>query len=262
MTFGIYTNASKDASYVVTKKVEAELKARKVDCYRIVDDIGDCDLVITVGGDGTILRVADACATKDVPILGVNMGHVGFLTEIEAVDIATAIDNYLGGNFRLENRMMIEVDFKGEKYRALNDIVAARDGNTKLITLKIECDGTPVDEFRCDGVVVCTPTGSTAYSLSAGGSAISPRAAVMGLTPISAHTLHTRPVVVSASETIAVTNSGATEAALSIDGEVIATILPNESFSCTGWEKGVKFVRYNSCGFYTRLLNKLNAGEK
>ena len=214
MKVGIYANLNKSQAIEVTSRLIDCLTKNGVE-YCIHESLKgtfegevfshekiNCDLMFTLGGDGTILRIAKHCAQKDIPILGINIGTVGFLTEIEPNEIDSAVENIIKNEYTLENRSMISY-YDGEKeYFALNDIVLNKEFNSKLMLLDLYINGEIVDRYYCDGFIVSTPTGSTAYSLSAGGAIISPRAKAFALTPINSHSLHSRPIVVNDDEIV------------------------------------------------------------
>lgn len=260
MKVGVYTNKYKDKNFTVTKKAESILSGFKIDSVRLND--GDSpvglDYVITVGGDGTILGIALSCAKLNIPILAINCGTLGFLTETEQSQLSDCIERINSHNYTIEKREFIQVCAHDKTYNALNDAVIFRDSNHRLITLELSCNKQIVDRFGCDGYIVCTPTGSTAYSLSAGGAVISPSARVMGLTPLSAHSLNTRPMIVGLDELICIKNLSAEgDASLFIDGRRVCKIACKDCISISGSNLSVGFIRFKEHSFYYRLLDKL-----
>ncbi len=238
MRIGVYCNPQKDPD----GRVEAiiyETAAKNGVSAEKYDGAKQYDFVVTVGGDGTILRVVKDCVKSDTPILGVNRGTLGFLTEIEPDEADDAFKKLLAREYMLERRALIDVTVADKHYYALNDAV--------------------IDKFTCDGYIASTPTGSTAYSLSAGGSVIGPNTPVIALTPINPHTLHTRPIVVGSFENIAMTYTGESGAALDIDGVCVEELPNGATVGVTGWDRSALFVRFNKRSFYSRLLTKLNA---
>ena len=161
-----------------------------------------CELVVVLGGDGTILRGAELVRGTPVPLLGVNLGHVGFLAESEREDLAEAVERIASRSYDVEERMTLDVDVEIDGRRiarmwAVNEASIEKASRERMIEVVLEVDGRPVTEFGCDGVVLATPTGSTAYSFSAGGPVVWPQVEALLLTPISAHALFARPLVVA-----------------------------------------------------------------
>ena len=266
MKVGVYTNPQKDKDGSVKEHIFAEAEKHGITAEKYID--GErYDLVVSVGGDGTILRVAKQCALTESPILGVNKGRVGFLTEIEPQDISEAFERIASHNFSFEHRALIDATVGDKHFHALNDVVLMRTGGGRLINMEVRIADELIDKFACDGYIACTPTGSTAYSLSAGGSVIGPHTPVIGLTPINPHTLRTRPIVVSSYEKIDMTYTdcgGGDGAGVYVDGELAAKLNCGETVSVTGWDRSVRFIRFGERNFYSKLLGKLNswsAGE-
>lgn len=256
MKIGVFSNPNKDVGNAVRDKVLAAANESGIEAEPFCES-GKYDFIVSVGGDGTILRVAKHCAQSDIPMLGVNMGTVGFLTEIEPSDIRDALKRLKDRNYMLERRALIDARVGDERFYALNDVVLRSCGG-HMIVMEVRVDGELIDKFKCDGYIACTPTGSTAYSLSAGGSVIGPNTPVIALTPINPHTLRTRPIVVGSFEQITMTNVGPEPAALFVDGERAAELRCGGSAAVTGWDRSAMFVRFDKKSFYSRLLNKLN----
>ena len=165
------------------------------------------DFLIALGGDGTILNVARLCAPFGTPILAVNLGHLGFLTEIDASELFPSLEKIYKGEYAIEKRMMLEAnvvknDMEVINFRALNDIVITRGAFSRMVRIKAYVNDNYVDTYLADGVIVATPTGSTAYSLSAGGPIVYPTVEVIIITPICPHTLYSRSIVVSPDDVI------------------------------------------------------------
>ncbi|MDE6401797.1 MAG: NAD(+)/NADH kinase, partial [Clostridiales bacterium] len=172
MKIGVFSNPNKDVSNTVRDKVFAAASEHGIDAEPFGEN-GKYDFIASVGGDGTILRIAKHCAQFDTPILGVNMGTVGFLTEVEPSDISSALRRLKDRDYILERRALLDVCAGDKKFFALNDAVV-RSGGGRMIAMEVRVGGELIDKFTCDGYIACTPTGSTAYSLSAGGSVIGP----------------------------------------------------------------------------------------
>ncbi len=257
MKFGVYANPNKDKDGKLYELVVQSIESNGAIAEKFADG-KRYDFVVTIGGDGTILHVARQCALIGAPILGINKGTVGFLTEIEISETDKAIKNILKNDYILERRALIDVGIRDKHYYALNDAVVTRTGGS-LTAMEVRINNELVDKFRCDGYIAATPTGSTAYSLSAGGSVISPSTPVIALTPINPHTLRTRPVVVGSSENITLKCVGKAPAELYVDGQGVCALSNGDEVKVTGWFNSALFVRFNSKSFYSRLLDKLNS---
>lgn len=194
-----------------------------VNLGKIEDLIPECDIVISIGGDGTLIHAAKYAVLYDKPVLGINTGRLGFLTRLEQTEL-DCLSRLFNGDFVVENRMMLElfctISGKEERYTALNDIVISRGSLSRIIDLTIDCDQKPVSRYRADGLVFSTPTGSTAYSLSAGGPVVEPSVECIVMSPICPHSLYARTVVFAANRIVTVKTSfeRSNKAYVTIDG--------------------------------------------
>jgi NAD+ kinase len=223
----------------------------------------DTDLLLVFGGDGTMLRAAREVAGSNTPILGINIGGMGFLTAVSSEQLDVALKQVWAGYFELEPRPLITV--KGTvggrpvAERALNDFVIGRGAGSRLIELEVKVDGEVLTNYRCDGLIVSSPTGSTAYSLAAGGAIVSPVADVFTLTPICPHTLSNRSVILSLGSVLEVKAlSERLETMLSADGEIIGQIHPGEVVTITRSKNSVRLVRLHGSSFFQTLRQKLS----
>ena len=257
MKIGVYANPLKDIKGEVQSAVFAAAESNGI-VAEPYESGGQYNFIVSVGGDGTILRIAKDSAKSGVPILGVNMGSVGFLTEVDPGDISAALKRLISRDYILERRALIDSMFNGEHFYALNDVVVKSVGG-RMMSMEVSVAGEIIDRFTCDGYIACTPTGSTAYSLSAGGSVIGPNTPVIALTPINPHTLRTRPIVVGSFEKIELKNNGTLEAGVYVDGEHVGSLDGGKSIEVTGWDMSALFVRFGKTSFYSRVLSKLNA---
>lgn len=200
-----------------------------IDALKYVDSIDElvsgADALIMLGGDGTMLRVCGACARSNVPILGINLGHLGFLTSIERDD-TDKIASLFSGDYSIEERMMLDVTVtdgdKKSSYTTLNDVTVFSSTSSKIASFTLTCDGRRVISFKSDGIIVSTPTGSTAYSLAAGGPIIDPLTELICVTPVCPHALGSRPIVFSAASVLEIsgkTNSSNTGVVVTPDGK-------------------------------------------
>ncbi len=202
--------------------------------------------IIGVGGDGTLLRACQVGAMQQLPLLGVNIGHLGFLAEIEIEQFEVACQRLVENAFTLESRMTLQARYRGEERLALNDVVLSRGGYARLINVEAFVGSDLIGRYSADGLIVASPTGSTGYSLSAGGPILSPELECMLLTPICAHSLQHRPVVVSAGREITLQLSGdeTRQVQLSIDGQTICQLAPSERVTVSKSERTASFIRF------------------
>lgn len=225
------------------------------------------DLAIVIGGDGTLLHVARSTARHNIPIVGINLGRLGFLTDIAQADMLSEIDQILSGNYRVEERMMLEVDvIKNDKpvYQqiALNDVVVGKHAFEKLLSWQIDINNKFVTASRSDAVILATPTGSTAYALSAGGPIIHPGNDVVAIVPVSPHTLSNRPIVVPATSVIDVTiTDKRSPAHVSADGLIGFNLEGDETVQVRRSEHSVQLVHPESYHYFSTLRTKLGWGE-
>jgi len=220
-------------------------------------------LLVVFGGDGTMLRVAREVAGHVTPILGINAGGLGFLTAVSSPQLARALEQVWAGDFALETRPLIEATGQAQgrpvSQLALNDFVVSRGSVSRLIELEVAVDGEPLTCYRCDGLVISSPTGSTAYSLAAGGAVVCPNADVLTLTPICPHTLSNRSVIVSLRSTVKVTViNQKPETILSGDGQVLRELSAGDSITVRRSRHRVRLMRLAGASFFGTLRQKLH----
>ncbi|MFB9796985.1 NAD kinase [Arthrobacter citreus] len=221
------------------------------------------DLVMVLGGDGTILRAAELVRGTDVPLLGVNLGHVGFLAESERADLAQTVHWVVERAYTVEERMTIDVRVWFEDQLiahtwALNEAAIEKSDRQRMLEVVVEVDARPISSFGCDGVVLATPTGSTAYSFSAGGPVVWPEVEALLIAPISAHALFSRPLVVAPTSILAVEILTRTDAAgvLWCDGRRSVELPPGARVEVTRSEIPVRLARTHATPFSERLVRK------
>lgn len=232
-------------------------------------DRPDIDLLITFGGDGTLLRGARLVAGRNVPILGVNIGQVGFLTSASPQNLNEALDAFVERRFTLEMRSALESCIedgdRNERARSvvLNDIVVNKEGVARVIRLTVWIDGEEVGQYSADGIIVSTPTGSTAYSLSAGGPMVMPEVDALIITAICPHTLAIRPLVVSGDAEIVLKQAPPwrDQVLLSYDGQLESTLSPDDKVVVKRLRDAVQLVRLGKKGYFTRVREKLQWGD-
>ena len=251
------------------EKICGKLSLNGADC-RIVEnfcDLDGLDVLFVLGGDGTILLVAAECAARGVKIIGINYGHMGFLAEFEPEKLNEAVDLVLSGVYSVQERSMLKIECGDNTYYALNDLVIQRSTNgdnfANTVNLHAEIDGTTVDNFSSDGIIISTPTGSTAYSLAAGGSVLAPELNAFILTPICAHSLHSRPVVFSDRSHLTIRPVNVkVPLVLAIDGKIVGELGSDGHVTVSKAEKSVEFITASDKNFFNKLLIKLNIWSK
>ncbi|MGE0880476.1 MAG: NAD(+)/NADH kinase [Acidimicrobiia bacterium] len=227
------------------------------------------DVVVSLGGDGTMLRAVELVATAGVPLLGVNVGLLGYLTEVEPPAMETALARYLSGDYSIEERMMLSIEVTapsgnadGGPRRALNEAVIEKMMGGHTVRLRVSIDDTVFTTYAADGVIVATPTGSTAYSLSARGPIVSPRHRSIVLTPVSPHMLFDRALVLDPEELVTIEVIGHRPAALSIDGRAGGVLEEGDRIECRGAEQSARFVRFGRRDFHQILKAKFGLADR
>lgn len=219
------------------------------------------DVIITIGGDGTIIRYAKRAAVDNKPILGINAGRVGYLADIEQNELHL-ISKLIKGDYRVENRMMLDVEFleNGKTighYSALNDAVITSGFISRIVDISVAV-GKDAISYRADGLIVSTPTGSTAYSMSAGGPIIDPATENICITPICSHSLSAKPILMSADTTLTLKSYSKkrTEIYLTVDGRKVANVKPFSEIKITKSKNSVKLIRLSDRSFYKTMSVK------
>jgi len=226
------------------------------------------DLIVVLGGDGTLLSVARLVERPKVPILGVNLGGLGFMTEVAVDELESVLERTLAGDFSVERRMTLEVRVEGKrakpkKFRVLNDAVIAKGARSRIIDLEAYVGKEYLCTYRADGLIISTPTGSTAYSLAAGGPILYPSLGAIVLSPICPHTLTNRPIVVSSKSTIrVVVRSGGNTVFLSPDGQQGVVLKDGDIVEARDYGVPVSLVKAPSRGYFEILRDKLKWGER
>ncbi len=225
----------------------------------------DADALLVYGGDGTILRLTEFANKNCVPILGINAGKLGFLTEFEKNQTGEAVYCLKNGELIQDRRSTLAVEYKGKIYFALNDAVLQRiytnEHTGLVVNIRMFIDKTPIDDVIGDGLIISTPTGSTAYSLSAGGAILAPGINAFSVTPINAHSLHHRPIIYSADSTAEACIKSGSATGLFIDGRLTDVLENGDSVTVKKAEKPTVFLRRRESNFYKRLIMKFNNGR-
>ena len=252
--------------YLLTKSLVEEKDKIKIETDKdfLCDDkeiYEKCDLIISIGGDGTMLTTAYQAQFYEKPVLGLNIGKLGFLAEVDISQIDKIIKDIKNENYQVQERMVItgeSVNYSVEKLYAINDIVIDKGGWPKMIEITVLVDGEHVATFSADGVIVATPIGSTGYALSTGGPVVSPSAGAITICPISPHSLTMRPLVLSSSQEIIIkADSLHSEIRISCDGQRVYHIPPPIEIKIVKSEKPLKLIHTSVTTYFQTLRNKL-----
>lgn len=280
-TFLIITNISKDPELIFTKRITAYLESKGAavnTAVRRIDEIRtknretvilqDTECILVLGGDGTLLQAARDTAGTNIPIMGINFGTLGFLAEVEKNHFEDAIDRLLKGEYDIQKRMMLSANImhnniKQEISPALNDITITRCGSLQIIRFSIYVNGQFLCKLSADGVIVATPTGSTGYNMSAGGPIVEPGADLIVLTPICAHTLNSRSIILRAEDEIVIQiDKGRDQTTLTVeansDGSEKVTMVTNDRITISKSDKITSIVKLNRVSFLETLHKKMS----
>jgi NAD+ kinase len=267
---GILYNPRIAQAYPLAEEIAAwvERQGRHVQVCRASDAPGvfcfqETDLLVTLGGDGSILRAARAAAPHGTPILGINLGRVGFLTEAEPEAWRDVLSQVLDGDYWVEERLMLQATaYRGgdvlAQAEALNDVVVGRGARARVVELRAEVDGGYLATYVADGLIVATPTGSTAYALAAGGPVLPPELRNILLVPVAAHLSMARPVVLSEGVTVRITVAGGRPAVLTVDGEMQTELESEDGVVVEASPHVARFARVQErTYFYKTLVERL-----
>ena len=268
----VIPNVSKDTGFQVTEMVISKLLELGfnvyvhssvgyikggVNVYEAIPD--DIDLAVVIGGDGSVIDASGLAVEKNIPILGVNIGRMGYLTEVET-DELSILDNLADGSYSVIEKMLLSVELSGgEKCKryAVNDVTVSRDSLLHIADIKIEDSSDNAVKLRADGVILSTPQGSTAYSFSAGGPIIAHDVDGILLTPISSHSFFNRSVLFNSSDVIKVTNDGSLPLSISVDGRSVGALETGEACCITRAPKSVKILTFKKNSMFSSLFKKM-----
>ena len=258
--------AGRVASFLLNRGVELTVDLKLTEELPILREYGadirdmDADMIVTIGGDGTILRTQSLIEGKEIPILGINMGTVGFLTEVDPENVFSALEDVLMGEYGVEKWTLISVHHNGKLPLALNEVVMMTRKPAKMLHIEISVDDEIVEELRADGIIIATPSGSTAYSMSAGGPIVDPRVEAFLIVPICPFKLSARPIVVSNKSTIKVKLLRKGKKAIAvIDGQYEEEINHMDEVIFRKSDSCAHFVRLSK-DFYRKVREKLIEG--
>lgn len=270
--FCIYTNPHKDKDLVITNRIKSYLESKQIKCsLRIKENDPieeDVDVILVLGGDGTMLNAArEVKGRKNTPLLGINLGTLGYLTEVDPDKAEEAIDKILTGEYELERRMMLSgtvQESEEKKYvdRALNDVVIRREGPQQLMVFHLYVNGKFLNRYQADGIIITTPTGSTGYNLSAGGPIVEPAARLIVVTPICPHTMIQRSIVLSENDVVEIEIPSGREgqiqnAIVSFDGYA-RKVMTGERIRVIKAESTIDFIKIGKAGFLETLHKKMS----
>lgn len=268
---GIYVNKRKDETLAITRDVQLRAQKFGFICDVMSDSKGiaeedrvlaenqfaaENDCILVLGGDGTILRIAAAAARARVPLLSINLGHLGFLTELELDELEEGLQRLAAKDFFIENRMMLSCRAGDREFLALNDVCLQRASRARLLHFRIYAGDEFVDSLSADGVLVSSPTGSTAYSLSAGGPLVSPKVSLLLMTPICAHTLRARPFVFKDDEVLRFASLEDCGFAVICDGVHLGALDGIMQVEISRSPYSLPLINFKQKSFYKRLHSK------
>jgi len=282
--FYVITNDIKDKGFVVTRQIASYVQEQGRRCtissatrhdngedYHYTDASQipeDVDCIIVLGGDGTLLQAARDVVDKNIPLLGINLGTLGYLAEIDRNMVIPALDHLLRGDYTIEKRMMLQgtVYHKGKQIArdlALNDIVISREGMLRVVNFLNYVNGSFLTAYKADGIIISTPTGSTGYSLSAGGPIIAPGASMLLMTPLAPHTLNTRSIVFSPDDKIMVEigpgrDGGEEKGMASFDGDTSIRLVTGDRIEIERSEQDTRIIKISNRSFLETLRKKMS----
>jgi len=259
--------AGRGLTPVLEKETAALVPAARVASVGKPELPAQVDLVVVLGGDGTLLSMARAVGDLGVPLLGVNLGGLGFLTATTLEEMLPALEALLAGRMAADERMMLttRVVRNGQRlceYAALNDVVITKAAMSRIIDLAVSVEGQHATEYRADGLIISTPTGSTAYSLSAGGPILFPTMDAIVLTPICSHTLTNRPIVLPGMHRVEVTLLADQEVMVTVDGQVGVNLKQGDTVEVVKAAARIRLVRFPQKDFFSVLRTKLKWGAR
>lgn len=275
--FFVIANEEKQESIILSEKIKdyIEKKQCRVKCVtgyvrkEMIEPETEC--IIVLGGDGTLLNAARELKDTDIPLLGINLGHLGFLAEVEKDNIFETIDKLLDDAFTVEPRMMLVGDIVRDnniiaKSVALNDIVVGRAGVLSVMDFNMYVNGLHLNSYKADGIIVATPTGSTAYSMSAGGPIVKPSANLIVITPVCPHTLNTRSIILESTDVVEIEVTQSKKCHKEIgyayfDGENMCSLVPGDKIVIRKSNISTKIIKLSSVGFLEILGKKMGNNE-
>lgn len=281
-TIGVFPNTNKANADLVLKRIVDFYKTKKVKLLlpqKAANELGyahlgtenlldeKIDIGLTIGGDGTLLNACRKVADRDIPVCGINIGRLGFLADIELTELESKLDKILNNDYRIEERLMIAAIIKRDRVMtyvgsAINDIVVTKGGFARMLTLGLSIDDYLVANYQADGLIVSTSTGSTGYSLSAGGPIINPSLKLLLVTPICPHTLNARPMIISQDEEVRINIAAShTDIVLTFDGQDSYHLLPGDEVIVKKSPLIAQIIKFEDKNYYHTMRTKLWKGN-
>lgn len=246
MKFALQVRTGRPAITEFAESLTTEIEAAG---GSVVEDGVSPDMVLAVGGDGTMLGAVYQAIGWDVPVLGFNLGTLGFLTEAQPDEMKIVVGRLFSGDYEVDERMTIQASADGGILDGINDVVVEKIESTRLVHLEVVVDGTPFTTYRADGLIVATPTGSTAYSFSAGGPIVDPGVAALVLTPVAAHSLFDRPIVLPADTEVTVTVRRDRPVRVNVDKSVLGELGDGDRVNIRRGPRPARFVTFDTVSF-------------
>ncbi|MGL4976809.1 MAG: NAD(+)/NADH kinase [Cetobacterium sp.] len=258
----IIYNDNKSEAIRLYKELLEFFKIKKIEIVPI-EKILDADFAVVLGGDGTLLRASKKLIKNPrIDIFAVNAGSLGFLTEIKAEEFQPTFNNYLKGLVKIESRQLLELLIKNEKIDVLNEIVISKEkASSKILNIEMSTENTKICSYKADGIIIATPTGSTAYSLSAGGPIVMPQIEAIVVTPLAPHNLATRPIIISGKERLILTLNQEQRGSIIVDGENERDIEKDEKIEIYYSHKKINLILPEGRDYYGILRDKLKWGD-
>ena len=220
------------------------------------------DVAVSLGGDGTMLRTVDLVSDQQVPVIGVNLGHLGYLTEVDPSKLTVALKRFLAGSYQLSERMRLVVEGATGRWPALNEAVLGKTPTGQIVHVAVSIDGAAFTTYHADGLIIATPTGSTAYAWSAGGPLVSPDHSALLLAPVAPHMLFDRALVLPPTTTVRLEVTGDRPAALSVDGRNVAELGDGDVITCTRADTPARLVTFDPTSFLDIVKAKFGLGAR
>ncbi|NHZ85702.1 MAG: NAD(+) kinase [Planctomycetia bacterium] len=252
----------------LTTRISKQFKHEDLPIIESADSFIDMDFILTLGGDGTILSAARAVAHRNIPILGIHLGDLGFMANVTLSDLYNRLDQVVEGKYTVSDHMVLnaEISANGKtiKSQVLNDVVVNNGKTHRMVTCMLEANNRFIGKYKADGIIVATPTGSTAYSLSAGGPIVEPSVRSFIITPICPHSLTSRPLVVPDSSEIKITfpKEPFEQIGVTLDGQIFHHFDHNAAIIVRKANYMIKFIDFADCSYYATLRNKMGWGKR